>query len=304
VKSDLQAGLVVGFLVAAAVATWALLLPRPRRPAPVAGVAVVAGALIALSGRFSVPAHVVVAIVGIGAICAVPRRVLPSFLAVALTVPFALFLVSGIGGLPEWVRGLGALAASAGAVASARTDASWRACAVTPALLALTAVAILVAVPDTEEAAVFAGAALPVAVLGWPFGLASLGGTGAGAVTALAVWVAATGGRAVPAALVGALGCLGLLVGLSAGRALRRGDVRRVPAAIEDDRLPVFVIGAHAVLVAVASRIGAAHAGTGRAVIVALVVIGASVAVGARVPPPSVAPSFWPRRAPGRDWES
>jgi hypothetical protein len=111
-------------------------------------------------------------------------------------------------------------------------------------------------VPDTEEAAALLGASVPAALWGWPVGRARLGPAGAAGTTALIVWVSAVGGRGRPPSIVGAVACLGLLATLPAGRWLadrwmdRTGCARR-PAVL----LPVPVLTAHTITVAVASRV-------------------------------------------------
>ena len=155
------------------------------------------------SSQRSVPGSLVAALAGIGVVCAIPRARLGASLATAACVPFALLLTRSLEPGPRWLHVVVVGAASAGAVAVAATDRLWSAVAITPALLAITALAVYVAVPDTEEAAVLVGVALPLALLGWPLRWASLGAAGAGATTALVVWTVATGGRADPAAVGG-----------------------------------------------------------------------------------------------------
>jgi hypothetical protein len=295
-RADLRAGLLMGIIAAAAIVAFvAFVAPdlRRRRGAaprrgtrvafPIAGLAIAAATLLALSARETVPVALLVAVVAAGAVCAIPPDRVPASFAAVLLVPFALMVAWQPDGLPAWVRVLVATVASAGAVAVARTEVRWRPVAITPALLAITAVAVLVAVPDTEEAAVLVGACLPVALLGWPLALATLGPAGAGACTVLVAWTGATGGRAAPAAVVGALAALGLLVGFSVGARVIGPQVER--ASIPPPRLPVVALAGQAVLALIASRVGAAHAPVGRAVVVAIIVFVASAYVGAKLTP-------------------
>jgi hypothetical protein len=278
----------MGFVAAASCGALALVVSpsaRRRTPIPIAGLAVAAAALLVLDARRSVSLGLVVAIAGIAIVCAIPRGRLPPAIAAAIAVPFALLLAADVDRSPTWTRVLVVGVASAGAIAAARTDELWRQPAVTPLLLTITAGAIYVAVPDTEEAAVVLGVALPVALLGWPVRLVSLGRAGAGAAIALVAWTAATGGRADPASVVGGLASVALLVGLSVGALLTR--LRDDPAP-RLGRVPVTVwaLSSQAALALLASRAGAAGAGTARAAVVATIVVIASVLAGMTLRPP------------------
>jgi len=296
--SEVGAGLVIGVIAAVATAAFALLvIARGTRGGSVhhiAGAPVVAASLIALAGQRSVPAALIVAIVGIGGICMIPPPKIAASLATLLALPFAVLLVSDLDVRPRGLALLVVVVASVGPIAAARTETVWGCAAVTPALLAVTAAAVLFAVPDTEEVAVLFGAALPMGVLGWPVGLVSLGRAGAGAATVLVVWTVATGGRASTASTVGALACLGLLTGLSVGRRLagdpttdRATDPTKGRMRVDPNMLPAVVVGVHTAVAFVAARAGAAHAGLSRAVIVALVTTTVSVGAGARLPSPA-----------------
>jgi hypothetical protein len=90
-------------------------------------------------------------------------------------------------------------------------DDRWRGRGLGPVLLAVSVVGVYFTVPDTEQALVALGAALPLAFLGWPWPLAALGRAGAYAATGLLLWVIAAGGVGRGSAVVGGLACLGLL---------------------------------------------------------------------------------------------
>ena len=256
---------------------------RVRRPLPIAGLAIVAGTLLAIAARRSVPGELLVAIVGIGAVCGIGRARLAPGPATLCAVPFALLLASTLDDQPGWLRVIVVVVASAGAVAVAETDELWRETGVTPLLLAISAVAIYLAVPDTEETAALLGVVLPVALLGWPLRAASLGRAGGGAATALVVWIVATDGRAAPPAVLGGLACLALLLGLAPGHARRPAPATRAGRSVE---IVLAVVVIHGFLALVAARIGAAHADLTRAVVVASFVVGASCLAGAWLSPP------------------
>jgi hypothetical protein len=98
------------------------------------------------------------------------------------------------------------------------------------------------------------------------------------------VWTAATGGRADPASVVGALASVALLTGLSVGR--RFGHARDA-SMLTSCPLPiaVWVIFAQVLLALIAARAGAAGASTARAVVVATLVTIASVVAGSVLRP-------------------
>jgi hypothetical protein len=286
--TGLQAGLVAAGVSLALVGALAA-ADRLRRPVPVGGVAVVVAALVVLVAGDGLPSALVVALAGVGAVCSIGRLRRSRVVATALAVPFAVLLAWSVDELPLWIRALVALAASAGAVAAAHTDEIWRRPAIAPVLLAITAAAVFYAVPDTEEAAALLGVALPVALLGWPFDLVSLGGGGAGAAIVLVAWTSAVGARGDPVSCVGALASIALLAGLSLGHGAQRSRdatlrSRRVPIAAWS--VAVFAISAQALLALLAARGGAAGAGAGRAAVLAVVVTIASMGVGAVLHPP------------------
>jgi hypothetical protein len=288
VTGELRAGLATG--VVGAVVAGALVLfahpasSRHRQPVPIAGTVAIAATLVALASRRPVPLGLVIAVVGVAIVCSIPPSRLPASTATALCAPLGWVMAMDLAG-PRWLRVLVAVVASAGAVAAARTEAGWHDLAVTPGMLAITAMAIFLAVPDTEEAAVFLGAVLPVAVLGWPLRLVSLGRAGAGGAVVLGAWVVATGGRSSPAAVVGALACFALLIGLAAGRRLAP-ESSRLELSIEPDMLAIAVLLVHGSLALFASRAGAVRTGLTQAIIVAAVVLVCSLLAGAALEPP------------------
>lgn len=83
-----------------------------------------------------------------------------------------------------------------------------------PALLglALSAVGVFYTVPDTEEALLFLGVALPCLPLACLRAPPALGPFGAGAWTGALAWLAATGARGRPPVALAGLACLGLLL--------------------------------------------------------------------------------------------
>jgi hypothetical protein len=195
--------------------------------------------------------------------------------------------------------GVAVAAAVAGALL-ADFDRRWRRQGLASLLLAVSAAGIYATVPDVEAALVVLGAALPLALLGWPGPLApaagrpaaspppSLGVVGALATAALLAWTVAAGGVGRPGSVVGGLLCLGVLVVEPLARVLdprRRSALARGPVALT-------ALGAHLVLVAVAARVvgraetvAAALPRAGLALAAALAVALAAATAGERIPP-------------------
>jgi hypothetical protein len=136
-----------------------------------------------------------------------------------------------------------------------------------------------------------------------------MGRAGAAASVAVVTWAAAIGARGRPEALLGAVACLGLLVGVPVGRALLpRAD--RLLARWPRPAVVLLLVVCHTVIVAVASR-AAIRSDVATAAAVAVAVGGAAVVVGAIFPGPTGAkvrdeddefapPDWWqPRPVPG-----
>jgi hypothetical protein len=110
---------------------------------------------------------------------------------------------------PLWIKA--GLVAAAPAVAWSLTSFDRRHDSLTVPLLVLTAGAIYVTTPDTEQSQVLLAAAVGVGAVSWLLA-ARLGATAAPALAGLILWTVAVDGRGRHAALVAAVGCLGLLV--------------------------------------------------------------------------------------------
>jgi hypothetical protein len=233
--ATLAVGLTLGLLAAAVcLAGWAWWRRRrPGTPAPVAGLALAAAGAVGIARTATtrpagtlLPGLLVLAVAG--AVLRRGGRARGGARPAALAAGGALWL--GGGALTGWSLAAeeGAMAAVLVALATCAAgallddfDRRRRAQGLAPLLLAVTAGGIYATVPDVEAAVVVVGAAMPMALLGWPFPLAwarparpppSLGTPGALATAGLLVWTVAAGssGRAGPVA--GGLACLGLLV--------------------------------------------------------------------------------------------
>jgi hypothetical protein len=126
------------------------------------------------------------------------------------------------GGLVDeaWIRGGVAAAIPVAALLVADFDSRHGRRGLAPGLLAISAAGVYLTVPDTEQAMVLLGAAVPVAVLAWPWAGARLGRAGAYASAGLFLWTVAAGGFARPSSIVGGAASLALLVAEPLGRML------------------------------------------------------------------------------------
>jgi hypothetical protein len=179
-------------------------------------------------------------------------------------LPGALLLAFD-GGLPTmvWVQILVVAMTILGAWSVTDFDDRWRTRGYVPVLWAVTVVGVYYTVPDTTEALVLLGVALPLVVLGWPWPVGSFGPAGSWAAVGLLTWTIAIEGYFRQSAVVGGMACLGVLAFEPLIRLLRRD--RWTPV----DVLPpawwgVVVLGtAHFGLVFLASRVAGLQGRTG-----------------------------------------
>lgn len=262
-------GLFVGALAMAVGALFIAALPRSSEDSvvPLAGLLLVGAAALALRDQFGLAGDLAVglallALAGISAGLAGRTRLNSVAVHTVAALPGA-WLISGAADLDGDVsRVLFGAAIAVGSALTAAADHSYRRSALGPVLVLASLAGVYATVPDTERALVALGAALPLAVLGWPIALASLGRAGASATVGLLAWVAATDGSARPGSVVGAIACLGiLLVEPTAGALVRReppdpfGDGTAVDRSPAKWRAAAPVLLAHVALVAVASRV-------------------------------------------------
>lgn len=257
------AGLAVGSMLSLA---WPCSSRRPT--APLAGLLLVIAAAWALADQADVPTSLVpglalLALAGIAAELADGSRLVPGAVHAVMALPGA-WLITGAtdldGTWPPLLLGA-VIAGSSGLVGA--SDNAYRQMALGPVLMLVSLAGVYAAVPDTERAVIVLGAAVPLAVLGWPLRLAALGRAGASATVGLLAWVAVTDGSARPGSVVGAIACLGVLLVAPVARTLL-GDEPPDPSADEAavvDKEPAGwraampAILAHLALVAVAARV-------------------------------------------------
>jgi hypothetical protein len=275
VTEDLGAGLLAGAASGALAVAVTLLLrfafPGREGPPPVGAVALLLAVGVGFGASAGLPGLLLAALLLAaltGAIAEVLRW--PPVAAAPLAVPTALLVVAAApDGVPAWAS----VVAGAGVVVTggllADVDRRWRERGLVPPLLAVTAGGVLLTVPDTEHAAVLAGAAAVLGLCGWPVPLASLGLPGAFVAAGTVAWVALQGGVGRPASVVGALACWGLL---AVGPLVDRGTRTRRSSMLT----PVVV---HAAVVVAVARL----AGRGTSVVVAAVLAAGFLAAGAGI---------------------
>jgi hypothetical protein len=272
-SADALAGLALGLTAAAgSLALWASRRGRgTANPASAAGLALaVAGAVaVTLRAQAAIGLAVGLAALAGGGAAVEWARTAPSKPSAVLGTAAGLALgTAGVvlmdaGPVPGPVLVVATLAAGA---LLADFDRRWRDHGLTPALLAVTAAGIYLAVPDVEAALPVLGAALPLALLGAPAALGRVGGgtgpirpsvlvtAGAYAAAGLLVWTAATGSAGRAGAFVGGLACLGVLVVEPVARRLGRRRRDRIGPP-PGRRVAVALLAGQIVLAMVAARV-------------------------------------------------
>ena len=177
-------------------------------------------------------------------------------LSMLLAVPGAWLVVfRGAPPLAGWLRLLTMTAVVAGGWLLADVDRRWGRAGFVPVLLAVSVAGVYATVPDTEQALAALGVALPLALLGWPRPLASLGQGGAYVAAGTLVWVVSAGGVGRASSVIGGVACLGLLVVEPLARGLHP-DRRSVVDCLPSGRWgPPAVTTLHLSLVYPAARV-------------------------------------------------
>jgi hypothetical protein len=271
-RTGLRFGL-AALLAAALVALAASGLARRRVCLPVAGVAFAAAALLTVDDVFGVDRDLVVAtvVLVVGPFVAqlvLPRRPEAWMLA---AVPGALLLAEAadIADL-SWDRTVIVVATMVGGALAADFDAAHGRAGLPPAMLALTLLGAYVTTPETQTSILLAGAALPLALLGWPASLGSLGAGGAFAATALLSWAVVLDGQARPGAVVGGITGLGMfVVEPVVRRAWRRQETHQW----------MVVAGLHVVLVGACTRVAGLLTSAAQAAVLAAVAYAAAAVI-------------------------
>jgi hypothetical protein len=294
----------VAFVVLVAIALLVRCSSRRRRAIPaLAGFALVAAGLVALdwSGPRSLLTDRLVGglvLMGLGpalATIVLPRRPMARVVAALAAVPGAAVVAQAAAQYNrfDWIEPFVVVTTVVGGALVRDFDVANARVGLAPLLVAVSALGIYTTSPDTEQILVVVGVAIPVAFVGWPKVLAAIG-PGAYALTGLIAWVGAVGGRGRPGAVVGALGCLGILLVEPVVRRAWRGRVRR------PDRwsplVRVLVVTTHAVAVLLVARVAGLEQSAPRAAVLAGGVLALAAAFLALVLRPPAGPGPDDRR--------
>jgi hypothetical protein len=240
---------------------------------------------LALRATVGLPGELALGLLGLagaGAASGLPRA---QRLGLVLAVPGAMLVVSGSGLQPgprTWV--IGGAVILVGCWSMADFDASWRDQGLGPVLLAVSLAGVYSTVPDTEQAKAAFGAALPLALLSWPWPLAALGRAGAYTAAGSLLWVVATGGVGRGSAVIGGAACLGLFLVEPVARRVARGG-RSVLEALPCGHWGVVLIAClHLALVYVAARVAGTRPTSAQAAVLVAAELAGAVALATVVP--------------------
>jgi hypothetical protein len=208
--AGLRSGVVATLVGLAVGGVWKA---RTKTPAGLIGPLLVAASVVAMPPFRGVPLQLLVGIGALG-LAGLTATLLRSPLLKALLAAPGAWLVTAASAVngSEWVVWFTFLAIVAGSALLAESDRHLRAPPIAPWLLAVTLAGVYATLPDTEEILVVMGAAAPLIFLGWPFGWARLGSAGSFMTVGLVAWVSAWGGLGRPAAIIGAVASLGVLL--------------------------------------------------------------------------------------------
>jgi hypothetical protein len=258
-----RTGALFGFAASLGVA---LVVVVGRRERPWAGLAFAAAAVLALADEFTVEADVVI---GLGLLAAggyLTARRGPVVQLVAAVPGAVVFARAADLDTPGWASPTIVGVTLVGGVLVAAFDRSFGAQGLPPVLLAVTTLGIYLTTPDTEHSAILLGAALPVALLGWPRPLASLGAGGASAAVALVAWTVVLDGAGRDGAVVGGVACLGMLVVEPVVRWASRRPA--TAGSTRPMRHALVVAPLHVALVAACSRVAGLRSSAAEALVI------------------------------------
>jgi hypothetical protein len=298
-RSGFATGFFVGSLALAAGVLVLFAWPRSLRApvVPLAGLLLVGAAALALNDQTHLPDGLLLGLALLalaGALAGVIERLhLPPAPALAVLAAPGAWLVSDAAGVDEtWPRLLLVATIALGGALVAAADSEYRHLGLGPVLILVSMAGAYATVPDTEQAVIVFGAAVPLAVLGWPWPLASLGRSGASAAVGLLAWVAVTDGSARAGSTVGAIACLGVLLIEPVARGLpNAGEREPAPTATAgagdglaawQTALPVIVL--HLLLVIIAARVAGFRSSGLEAAAIAGFALVVAVLVAARWP--------------------
>jgi hypothetical protein len=209
---DFHSAFIVAAIAAVVVGIAALIHGSPL---PLGGL-VAAGALVyALQETrpTEVPDEVLIGVglLAVASLVTFGNQILPLHAIAAL--PGALLVGSSLPGVPfDWTQPFVVVAIVVAAPLVVDFDRAFARTAWAGPLIAVSAFGVWACVPDAERSIPLVAATLPLLVLAWPRPLATLGPPGAYALVGLFVWIAAVEGRGRAGSIIGAVGCLGVLL--------------------------------------------------------------------------------------------
>lgn len=273
-SSEFQTSLLVG---AAALVLGALCISRRRAPGAglLLGSVVVLAWLVADAVALDTPTRVVVGVVllfaaGLGH----DLWGLPLTLAIALASVGAWVLSDGGDYVDVSPAAALLLVVTVGAAVTAFAYIEQTAAVVLPVLV-LALVGCYLTLPDTEAAVVALGAVAPLVLIAWPNVPLNLGASSSFALSGLFVHTSATGWGGRESAVVGSVGSLGVMI--SAPVAFHLVERVRWFWSQRDERalFLAIVLGLHAALVLLCSRVAGLRDSTAAAVVIAVVTLAA-----------------------------
>ena len=238
-------------------------------PAPVAGLAAVTAAILAMPIVRAFNANLLVGLgllIVAGAAFQWTRRV--PFLTVLAAVPGA-WLIGG-SDLPRsgGVVSLVLLVIVFGGPVISWFDEDANGSPLPTLLFALAAAGVWVTVPDTEEALVLLGAMAAPSMLAWPLRTARLGAIGIHALVGVFLWVIVWGGRGRAGSIVGAAAALGMLIAAPLAAWLAKKTTVTTAG-----RAGLSLLVLHVLVVALVTRVAGLKTGASDAALIAAPVV-------------------------------
>ena len=187
----------------------------------------------------------------------------PKILGIILGFPGALLVAFSYDfDGPGWIRWLVLGIAAVGGPLAADLDRRSARLGLGPVLWLIAVAGLYWTVPDTERARPLIGAALPIAVTGWPLRATRMGAGGISAAIGLFMWVAAIEGRGRPGSIIGAAASIGLFLVEPIGRMAAKHRITPLSRRLSVGAFELCVVGAQLAVTGYASRVvGFAAAG-------------------------------------------
>lgn len=273
--TEFRTGLLIGLVLAA---LGFVFRDRQPRTVPMLGLLITLGFAVGIASSSNLPANMALGATFLGIGGWVANRWGRSLItSVLLAVPGAVLLLTDLGShRSRWVVPLAFVTVVIASPLVADFDRRFGDAGWPVVLYAVSVVGVYYTVPDTERVLVLLGVTAPLVLLGWPRVFASLGHGGSYAVTGILIWVAAFESRGADTALIGAIGCLGLLVFEPAARLFMRGRDTILAASSSRAWALLGAVTLQLLLAFVASRIAGARATLSQAI---FVIVFESVAV-------------------------